>query len=137
MSVNLVFSYLCAAVVFFVIDMVWLGWLAKDFYQDQLGGLLRQNVNWTAAIIFYLLFIIGIFIFAIVPGLEATSLRKAALLGALFGFFTYATYDLTNFATLSGWPLRVVIVDILWGMVLTAAVASAGYLISIYFNVAS
>ncbi|MFT2588506.1 DUF2177 family protein, partial [Escherichia coli] len=74
-------------------------------------------MNWTAAIIFYLLFIIGIFIFTILPAVEKNSLTSAILLGALFGFFTYATYDLTNLATLKGWPLKIVFIDITWGTI--------------------
>lgn len=90
---------------------------------------MADTVNWPAAIIFYLLFIVGIMIFAIYPGAEANSIKKAAVYGALFGFFTYATYDLTNLATLNNWSLTVTLVDIIWGTLLTAVVASIGYLI--------
>jgi uncharacterized membrane protein len=102
--------------------------LAKGFYQDKLGGFLGP-VNWTAAIIFYLIFIVGILIFAVAPALESQSLAKAVVLGALFGFFTYATYDLTNLATLKDWPIIVVVVDIIWGAVLSGSVAAVSYLI--------
>lgn len=97
--------YLLTAGVFFALDMLWLGLVAKNFYQRHLGHLLSERVNWAAAIIFYLLFIVGIFIFCIVPAAEKGSLGRALLLGALFGFFTYATYDLTNLATLKQWPM--------------------------------
>lgn len=126
---KLIIGYLLTAVVFFAIDMVWLGFVAKGLYNKYLGSFLAEQVNWTAAIIFYLLFIVGIFIFAIMPAVEKDSLMKAILLGALFGFFTYATYDLTNLATLKDWPIKIVFVDIIWGAVLTASVSASGYAI--------
>lgn len=112
--------------VFFFIDMLWLGFIANRFYQDQIGHLLGP-VNWTAAIVFYLMYIVGILIFAVVPALEAGSWQRALVLGALFGFFAYATYDFTNLATLKDWPLTVVIVDVIWGAVLTGSVALGSY----------
>ena len=90
-------------------------------------GHLLGDVDWVAAIVFYLLFIVGIFIFAIMPAVQRESAGHALLMGALFGFFTYATYELTNLATLEGWPLGIVFIDIAWGVVLTAAVAYLGY----------
>jgi uncharacterized membrane protein len=108
--------------------MVWLGVVAKGFYQRHLGSFIGP-INWPAAIIFYLLFIIGIIIFAVAPALETQSLIKAVVLGALFGLFTYATYDLTNLATLKDWPLIVVFVDIVWGMVLSGSVAAVSFII--------
>lgn len=106
--------------------MLWLGLIAKNFYQAQLGHLLGP-VNWPAAVIFYLIYIVGILFFAVVPALQDQSLAKAIVLGALFGFFTYATYDFTNLATLKDWPLTVVIVDVIWGAVLSGSVAAASY----------
>ncbi|MBL7852690.1 MAG: DUF2177 family protein [Cyclobacteriaceae bacterium] len=129
MVTRLLVSYLLTAIVFFSIDLLWLGVVAKEFYRRHLGGFLSDSVNWTAAITFYLLNIIGIFIFAILPATEKESLLRAVVLGALFGFFTYATYDLTNLATLKNWPMRVVIIDIAWGIVLTATVSGAGFVI--------
>ena len=90
---------------------------------------MAEQVNWPAAMTFYLLFIAGILIFAILPAVEKDSLNHALLYGVLFGFFTYATYDLTNLATLKDWPIKVVIIDIIWGMVLTGSVATAGFYI--------
>ncbi|MDH3884917.1 MAG: DUF2177 family protein, partial [Desulfobacterales bacterium] len=110
--------YALTVPVFFIIDLIWLGVVARGFYQKNLKFILSPNVNWTAAIIFYLMYIAGILIFAVVPGVAKDSWRHAALWGALFGFFTYATYDLTNLALLKDWPLNIVIVDIIWGMVL-------------------
>jgi uncharacterized membrane protein len=127
---TLAISYLLTTLVFFAIDIIWLGAVAKGLYAKYLGGFLAPNVNWAAAIIFYLLFIIGIFIFAIVPAVEKGSLQAAIIYGGLFGFFTYATYDLTNLATLKDWPLPMVFIDITWGVVLTAAVSTAGYFIT-------
>ena len=126
---KLVYLYLLTVPVFFGIDMLWLGVVAKGFYRDNLGHLLRPDVNWAAALIFYLLYIAGILVFATLPALEKHSLRQAIIMGALFGFFCYATYDLTNLATLKDWPVKVVFVDILWGMVLTASVAAASFFI--------
>jgi len=126
---KLIYIYLLTLPVFFGIDMFWLGVVAKGFYRDNLGHLLRPDVNWAAALIFYLLYIAGILVFATLPALEKHSLRQAIIMGALFGFFCYATYDLTNLATLKDWPVKVVFVDILWGMVLTASVAAASFFI--------
>lgn len=116
--------YAMSVPVFFLIDMLWLGVIARGFYQAQLGHLLGP-VNWPAAIIFYLLFLVGLTFFAIYPAAVKMSVLTALGLGAAFGFFTYATYDLTNLATLKDWPLTVVVVDILWGAVLGASVAAS------------
>ena len=121
-------TYLIAFSVFLVIDLLWLGIIAKSFYIRHLEPFFAEKINWPAAFIFYILFVAGILIFAIFPALEKQSLQRAVVYGALFGFFTYATYDLTNLATLRNWPVIIVIVDILWGTVLCAAVATAGYL---------
>jgi uncharacterized membrane protein len=126
---KLFISYLLTTIVFFAVDMTWLGFIAKGLYKKYLGGFLSDKVNWPAAIIFYLLFIIGIFYFTILPAVEKNSLAKAVISGALFGFFTYATYDLTNLATLKDWPLPIVFIDIIWGAVLTGIVSTAGFYI--------
>jgi len=125
-TIQFIYLYLVTVPVFFLIDMVWLGVVAKDFYQQQLGYLMGP-VNWTAAIIFYLVYIIGILLFAVYPALQEGSLTKALMLGALFGFFTYATYDFTNLATVKDWPLLVTGVDILWGTFLGGSVATVSY----------
>lgn len=118
--------YAISVPLFFMIDMVWLGVVATSFYRQQLGHLMGE-VNWWAAILFYLVFLVGLTLFATYPAVLKQSLMTGAVLGALFGFFTYATYDLTNLATLRDWPLSVTVVDILWGTVLGASVASATY----------
>ena len=121
--------YLLTIPLFFAIDMLWLGFIAKNFYQTRLQHLLSPEVNWPAAFSFYFIYIAGILFFAVRPGLEAASLGKACLYGALFGFFTYATYDLTNLATLRQWPMAVVVVDIAWGTLLCTLVGGGAYLI--------
>lgn len=121
--------YLLTVPVFFLIDMIWLGYVARNFYKVQLHSHLSPQVNWTAALLFYFIYIAGILFFAVRPGLEAGSLARACLSGALFGFFTYATYDLTNLATLRDWPVLVTVVDIGWGTLLCTLVGGAGYLI--------
>lgn len=124
--VHFLYLYIMTIPAFFIIDMIWLGTVAPKFYQSQIGFLLGP-VNWTAAIIFYLIYIVGIIFFAVGPALEAGSLSKAILLGAMFGFFAYATYDFTNLATVKDWPVLVTVVDLLWGTVLTGSVAGVSY----------
>jgi uncharacterized membrane protein len=121
--------YLLTVPVFFAIDIIWLAYAARGFYKNHLGHLLSPVVNWPAAIVFYLVFIAGILIFAVAPSLKSGSLFKAMVWGALFGFFTYATYDLTNMATLRDWPLKVAAADILWGVILCSSVATLSTLI--------
>lgn len=126
---KIILSYVLTAAVFFAIDMLWLGLIAKGFYNKHLASFLSPNVNWFAAIIFYLVFIAGILVFVVFPAHEKGSLSHAALYGALFGIVTYATYDLTNMATLRNWPLTIVVVDIAWGAILTALVSISGWYI--------
>lgn len=122
--------YAIALPVFFAIDMVWLGFVAKNFYRSQIGFLMRGDVNWVAAIAFYLLFIVGLIFFVVTPAMEKESWMYALLVGALFGLITYATYDLTNLATTKDWPLLVTFVDLAWGAVLAASVSTITYLIA-------
>ena len=120
--------YLIALVGFLAIDFVWLAFVARAFYRKQLGFLLSDQPNWWVAVAFYLLFVAGVIIFAVAPCLQDGSLRKVLILGALFGLVTYATYDLTNHATIKNWPWIVTVVDLCWGTVLTASVSCIGYL---------
>lgn len=122
--------YAIALPVFFAIDMVWLGLVAKDFYQKQIGFLMTPNVNWAAAIIFYLLFIVGLVLFVIEPALKFQSWNHAVLYGALFGLITYATYDLTNLATLKNWPLLVTVIDLIWGATLASSISTISFFIA-------
>jgi uncharacterized membrane protein len=126
---KIILCYLLTTVAFFAVDMTWLGLVAKDLYKKQLGGLLSDQINWGAAVIFYLLFIVGIFIFVIFPAIEKNSFLHAVLMGAFFGLITYATYDLTNYATMKDWPLTIVFIDLAWGSFLTSAVSVVGYYI--------
>jgi uncharacterized membrane protein len=126
--------YLLAIPIFFIVDMIWIGVLAKGFYQSQLGDLLTKNINWTAAIAFYLLFLAGLVIFSVAPALEKNSFSTALVYGALFGFFTYITYDLTNLATIKNWPLTLTMVDIVWGTFLASTVASITFMLAKQFN---
>lgn len=117
--------YLVTAVVFFIVDLLWLGVFAKGFYDRHLGSLLSERVNWTAAILFYLIYIGGILVFVLIPGLkEGSSISRIAFMGGLLGLFAYATFDLTSLALIRGWPVIVVWADIAWGIVLTAAVSA-------------
>jgi uncharacterized membrane protein len=131
---KMMISYLLTMVVFFVIDLFWLGLIAKNIYRKYLGSLMSDTVNWAAAILFYLLFIAGIFVFVIYPSLEKQSATRALLLGAFFGLICYATYDLTNYATMKGFPLNMVIVDLIWGTTLTSIVSISGYYITKHFG---
>jgi len=126
--------YFIALPIFFAVDMVWLGLAAKKFYAQHIGFLMKANVNWAAAILFYLLFIAGLVVFVITPALEKGSWVRALLLGALFGLITYATYDLTNLATIRDWPLVVTVVDLIWGTVLAASVSVATYVVAAKFG---
>jgi uncharacterized membrane protein len=122
--------YIIALPIFLAIDMVWLGLLSKDFYRTQIGNLLKPDVNWAAAIIFYLIFIAGLVVFVITPAMEKGSWLNALLLGLLFGLVCYATYDLTNLAVAKNWPVLVTVVDLIWGAVLAASVSVATYFIA-------
>jgi uncharacterized membrane protein len=122
--------YLASLVVFFAFDMVWLGLVASSFYKKHLGYLMAPTINWYAAIIFYLLFIFGILVFVVLPGIKENSLQNTILRAALFGLITYATYDLTNLATIKDWPLIVTLVDLGWGMALSTIVGVAGYYVA-------
>lgn len=126
--------YLLTLPIFFAIDMLWLGLVAKNFYAKHIGFLMKSNINWYAAIAFYLLFIAGLILFVITPALEKHSWLHALLFGALFGLITYATYDLTNLATLKDWSITVTIVDLIWGMVLAASVSVVSYFLATYFH---
>ena len=123
--------YFITLPIFLAIDLVWLGLIAKNFYAKQIGFLMKTNPNWTAALLFYLLFIVGLVVFVLIPALEKKSWLQALLYGALFGLISYATYDLTNLATVKNWPLLVTTVDMIWGTALGASVSLISYLISI------
>lgn len=122
-------SYLITLVVFFVIDIIWLAVIAKSFYKEQLGFIMAKKPNWYAAIAFYLIFIFGLTYFVVNPAVAEVSLRQVVIGGLLFGFVTYSTYDLTNLATLKDWPLKITVIDLIWGTALGGSVSTISYLI--------
>ena len=121
--------YAVTLVTFFVIDIIWLGLIAKNLYRKELGFIMKDSPNWIAAMVFYALFILGLVYFVVAPSIEAESFMKALLTGMFFGFITYATYDLTNLATLENWPLKITIIDLLWGTTLGGLVSSVSYFV--------
>lgn len=129
-TLPLLLTYAASLVVFLILDFVWLGWIARGFYRQQLGHLLSPEVRWLPAVIFYLLFVAAVVVFAVLPAVERGSLLRATLWGGFFGMVAYATYDLTNLATLRGFPTIVAVVDMAWGFTLTAIVATVGYVMA-------
>ncbi|MCC6584937.1 MAG: DUF2177 family protein [Chitinophagales bacterium] len=119
--------FFITTLIFFAIDMLWLGVIAKNFYREKLSFIFTGEVNWQAAFIFYILYIVGILYFVIIPGFTHHDWKTVLFNGAFLGFLCYATYDLTNMATIKQWPLIVVVVDIIWGTVLTGSVAVLSY----------
>jgi uncharacterized membrane protein len=124
---NGIIQVVVTGVIMGAIDAVWLSVVANKFYKSQLGNLLMDKPNMPAAVLFYVIYVIGVVAFVLMPALEKQSWTHAAGYGALFGLVAYATYDLTNLATLKGWPVKLVVVDLLWGMALTATVAVLAY----------
>jgi uncharacterized membrane protein len=121
--------YIISVPIFFVVDLLWLGVIAKDIYQNKLGHLLGE-VNWIPAVIFYLIFLAGLTFFAIYPAVMEGKLINAILYGAFFGFVTYVTYELTNLALLKDWPVSIVYIDIVWGTLLGAMVSGVTFFIN-------
>jgi len=115
--------YGVAFVAFITIDLVWLGFIANKLYQKHLGFVMRPSPNWGVAIVFYLLYLAGLIFFVIHPALEKQSWKYALFAGMFFGFITYATYDLTNLATLKNWPVIITVIDLIWGSVLGGLVS--------------
>lgn len=112
-----------------VFDFLWLGFIAKGFYRTRMGGLMGKTV-WIAALVFYVLFTFGLTFFATYPAATRGTFVTASILGGLFGFFTYATYDLSNLATLRGWSWQLSVVDMCWGTVLGSLVATAAVFVN-------
>lgn len=121
--------YVITFVIFLVIDLIWLNFIAKNLYQKEIGSLLLKNPNLIPALLFYLLFIFALLILILIPGIESGSLGKTLLFAAIFGLTTYATYDLTNLATLDGWNLKITIIDLIWGTSVSTLTTFLGYLI--------
>ncbi len=116
--------YLIALPVFITFDLLWLGLVAKNFYQEQVGFLMRSDVNLIAATLFYLVFVAGLVLFVIYPAQEKGSMVYALMFGAAFGLVTYASFDLTSLALIKGWPILVTVIDMLWGMFIAASVSA-------------
>jgi len=127
-------GYLATLAVFVLADMVWLGTMASRLYRPTLGDIALSGVNLAPAITFYTLYPVGLAIFAILPALKGGNITTVLLYGALFGFFTYATYDLTNQATLRNWTLQLTLIDMAWGSALAATAAACGYWIVSRFS---
>ena len=125
---NFVIAYVCTLIVFLAVDSLWLGLVARGFYASQLGGLMRDNIAFWAAGGFYLAYVAGIVLLAVMPALAEGSWVRAAVNGTVLGLVAYGTYDMTNLATLKGWPVTVSIVDMGWGAILTSMSAIVGFL---------
>ena len=124
-----IYLYLIVFGIFLVVDLIWLNLIAKNLYQKEIGSLLLKTPNLIPAILFYLLFIVALLILVLIPGIQSYSLVKTLLIGAVFGFISYATYDLTNLATLQGWSLKMTIIDLIWGTSVTTLITFLGYII--------
>jgi len=127
MTVYYIKLYFVTLAAFLAIDAVWLALVARTFYRRYLDWLMAANPNWIAALAFYLLFVVGVLVFVVIPGVEDGSLRTTLLKGALFGLVAYGTYDLTNQATVKNWPLTITAVDMAWGTALSVAVSYIGF----------
>jgi len=126
-------AYVITLVIFLAIDAVWLTTMAERLYRPYLGEVLAPSVNPAPAVLFYLFYVAGIIVFATTPAFSTGKWTTAAVFGALFGFFAYATYDLTNHATIKGWPAIITVADIVWGALLTGIAATLGFLATRYF----
>ena len=115
--------------IFMVIDFIWLIFIAKKLYDRELKEIKKEKINWPAAIIFYVIYIVGVVFFVVSPAVEKGELVYALYAGALFGLVAYATYDLTNLATMKGFPLKITIIDLIWGTFVTTAVSALTYLV--------
>lgn len=127
---KLLTSYFIALISFFALDMFWLGVISKSYYKQKLGFILSDNPNWVAAIIFYLIYIGGILFFAVEPSLKENTWQIALINGIVLGALCYATYDLTNMATIAKWPIEIVVIDIIWGMIITGSVSIITYFLT-------
>ncbi len=122
-------NYFITLVVFLAIDMVWLTVIAKRFYAEKLGYLMAPKTNLVAALLFYMLFVVGLLVFVIGPALAAGSWLQALLAGLFFGLVTYATYDLTNLATIKDWPVVITLIDLVWGSFVSGITSVLSYLL--------
>ena len=126
--------YLISLIIFLLIDFVWLAFIAKGLYAKSIGHLMADKVNYVAALVFYLIFIAGLTHFVTLPALSEGMAARMIFSAAFFGFVTYATYDLTNLATLKDWPLKVTLIDLVWGMFISTSVSTLTLWVSKFFN---
>ncbi len=126
-------AWIATFLVMLVIDGLWLGVVAKDFYRESMGDLMSQSPRLGFAAAFYLGYPIGLVIFAVLPGVDASSVLRAGVLGALFGLFCYGTYDLTNLSVVRGWPVKLSLIDMVWGTFASGVSAAAGTAIVRWF----
>lgn len=131
---TLLFAYAGTAISLFIADAIWLGLVARTFYRDQLGSLMLPSPNFAIAAVFYIFFAVAVVVLAVMPGLKSGSLAAAVGYGAVLGLAAYGTYDITNLATLKGWPVTMSIVDMTWGTFVTALSAGCGFLVARYFS---
>ncbi|NDA47031.1 MAG: DUF2177 family protein [Alphaproteobacteria bacterium] len=127
-------AYAGSAAVFLLGDLIWLGFVAIGYYREQLGDLLLEKPVISVAFLFYALYLVGLVVFAVTPGLREGSWKIALLMGGLFGLFAYGTYDLTNLATLRNWSVGVTLLDMAWGIVVSGLASTAGYVLSVYME---
>jgi len=132
---SFILIFMVTFVVFMGVDLIWLGVIAKSLYKKHLGYFMAEKPNWYAAVLFYVLFNMGLIYFAVYPALTHDSGLLAFLNGGLYGFFTYVTYDLTNLATLKKWPVKIVVIDITWGTMLGMAVSYISYVVITAFHI--
>ena len=128
-------TYLATAFVLLAAEFAWLGLVAGNMFRKEVGHLLRPSFAPAPAAVFYLIYVVGILVFAVLPGVEARQLYRSAVLGGFLGLIAYSTFDLTSMSVFKDFPLRVAVVDIAWGTAVTSAVAAAGYVIARHFGV--
>ncbi len=126
--------YLLSLTIFFMIDLVWLGFIAKDLYNDQLGFLMAKQIRWIPAILFYFIYLAGLTFFVILPLTLSGNWILALLYGGFFGLVCYSTYDLSNLATLKDWPVKIVVIDLIWGFSISAFTSFICCTIASYFK---
>lgn len=129
-------TFILAAIAFpimFMLDLLWIGVVGSGFYRSQLGSMLRPDVVWSAALAFYVIYALAVSFFVIAPAIGVHSIVRAALTAAFFGLAAYAAYDLTNLATITGWPLPLTFVDLAWGVIVTTVTSVATYWIATKF----
>jgi uncharacterized membrane protein len=129
MNMEILILYLVTFLAFIVVDLIWLGFVARKLYKKYLGFIMADRPNWAAALVFYLIFIFGLVYFVLQPNVAADSVVPSLTNGLLFGFITYATYDLTNLATLKNWPIKITLIDLCWGSALGGSVSLISYFV--------